>query len=99
MTPMAWYMFALACLSLAIAFYIRFSEGRKEPFRPLFHGGLGAMCFGLFWLWVVVDGIPEKYPDPVLRVMTSTFWSASGGLCIATYIAQRRNQRAGASVT
>ena len=93
MTPMAWYMFVLSCLSLAIAFYIRFREGLNEPFKPLLHGGVGQACFGLFWLWVVVDGIPEKYPDPVLRVMTSTFLSASGGLCIATYMAQRGNQR------
>lgn len=76
---MAWYMFVLACLSLAIAFYIRFREGLNEPFKPLLHGGVGALCFGLFWLWVVVDGIPEKYPDPLLRVMTSTFSSVAGG--------------------
>ena len=91
MTPMSWTMFVLSCLALAIAFYIRFGERAAAPSKWLLHLGVGMMCFGFFWLWYVIDGIPEKYPDPALRVLTSSFWGAAGGLCIATFLGRRSN--------
>lgn len=89
MTPMSWAMFVVSGLLLVVAFYVRFRETRIEPRRWLIEMGVSQMALGYLWLWITVEGGSAKYPNPLWRVLTSIFITASGALAIATYIAAR----------
>ena len=94
MNPMSWTMFVLSCLALVTAFVMRFRRSSQPlPLRSLAASAVLFMYLGIAQMWNVIEGGRTKYPNPVFRVLASTFLTASGVLSLATFVAERRKQR------